>query len=261
MGTIKSDCTVGVVACGYECDDLIDRVLEPWKKFSKENIIFSGVYAPFIEWYKLFGGSLGETPSWYEHHKEMFKYFSVPSKAGTEAEIRNIALEPLLKKEECDYIFLLDLSDEIYTIEEIERIFSFVKFHPEISWFSLRFKNYVFKETQWLEGFNPPRVFSTRADGLVLKDFYFDNDIRYIDPYRQEIVDYKTLPSLLVPKNIAFIKHLTWLNNERSRRKYEYQIRHFGHCSYKWNYDTQELEFDDEYFLKYNLSKPKINLD
>jgi hypothetical protein len=54
------------------------------------------------------------------------------------------------------------------------------------------------------------------------------------------------------------VKHLTWMH-ENGKSKYEYQMKHFGACSYKWNYQKNELEFNEDFFIRNNVTKPKIN--
>ena len=38
-------------------------------------------------------------------------------------------------------------------------------------------------------------------------------------------------------------------------------MKHFGHCGYKWNYELNKLEFNQEYYLKNNEKTPIINYE
>ena len=57
--------------------------------------------------------------------------------------------------------------------------------------------------------------------------------------------------------------HHSWNNLERSKKKIDYQIKHFGHgnsnyCSFKFNQEKNCIEFNDEYFLLTGEKKPDI---
>jgi hypothetical protein len=50
---------IGILLCGFECDELIDQVLTPWLEVKNKNIddqfIFSCVYGQFKEYADFFG--------------------------------------------------------------------------------------------------------------------------------------------------------------------------------------------------------------
>jgi ribosomal protein L6P/L9E len=50
---------------------------------------------------------------------------------------------------------------------------------------------------------------------------------------------------------------MTWLHSN-GKDKYEYQMKHFGHCGYKWNYETNQLELNLEFYAKNKIDIPKI---
>jgi hypothetical protein len=78
-----------------------------------------------------------------------------------------------------------------------------------------------------------------------------------------EIIDHAELSSLTIPKSLCWITHKTWISNEKTRLKTEYQKKHFGSsfCSYRWNYSENKLEFNPEYFQKFNKTFPKVLTD
>jgi hypothetical protein len=55
---------------------------------------------------------------------------------------------------------------------------------------------------------------------------------------------------VIIPISIGKeIQHFSWLNNEKSKKKCEYQKRHFsGVCGYKWNEKENKLEFNELYY-------------
>ena len=178
-----------------------------------------------------------------------------------EHEARNFALDNLRKQ--VDYFWLVD-GDEVYTEEQIDNIIQYIQDNP-VAWYKLCLKNYVFDKNSYMEEpFCPPRIFSSHYNGDFSPRFVWDNDMGYQRLGSNQLVDYRNLPTLTVPKEVAWIDHYSWLNDEVGRRKVKYQRRHFGHCSFKWvqNYislhDQGRLEFDDEYFEKMGKSKPKI---
>ena len=64
-----------------------------------------------------------------------------------------------------------------------------------------------------------------------------------------------------VPENLTFIKHYSWLSNERSRLKIEYHQKHFGACSFIWNYNQNKIEINYPYYNMTGYSKPILQKD
>jgi hypothetical protein len=177
--------------------------------------------------------------------KNQLRFFS-------EAETRDFALRYLLSQK-VDLVWLLD-GDEIYRAGQIESIISYIRKNDLADWYSINFKNYIFDGKVWLGGFHPPRVFWTnRRQGV--SNFYSDNVILYGDGSRSN-----ELQGIIIPEEIAHIKHLTWLN-VNGKKKYEYQMKHFGECSYIWNYEENKLELNEEYYEKYGQQPPCLNHD
>ncbi|MGA9770432.1 MAG: hypothetical protein WBV94_15440 [Blastocatellia bacterium] len=177
--------------------------------------------------------------------KSQLRFFSEP-------ETRDFALRYLLA-EKVDLLWLLD-GDEIYEAWQIESIINYVCKNKLADWYSINFKNYIFDGKVWIDGFHPPRIFWTnRSQGI--RKFYSDNVILYCDGRRSV-----ELPCIIIPEQIAHIKHLTWLY-ANGKKKYEYQMKHFGECSYVWNYEESKLEFNEEYYKKYAQQLPLLNYD
>lgn len=240
----------GILLTAYACEDTLRRCLEPWIKLQ---FPISAVSVPFEEYKDVEQNNEATTEILIEEGLGIFE-----PKFIKEHEARNLALSKLLESN-VDYIWLLD-GDEIYTEEQIKRIIEFVEAHEDICWFSIPFKNFVFDENQYVEGFCPPRIFHTNYQNCKLLKAYWDNDFLY--SYKDSEISYKQLSTLSIPKKISNIKHLTWLNNERSKKKVEYQMKHFkGVCSYAWNKAENKLEFNQDYYFSRSLLPPKIIRD
>ncbi len=246
----------GIIGCFYKCANDLDKVLDPWITLkSTRKFTITAVNALFKENAELGRGLDDEETRKIISSKNLdYTYFSpVPL---SEIEARNRCLKYLLF-EDVDYIWLLD-GDEFYTVDDINNIISYVSDHGQTGnkkdcFYSINFKCYIFDGKQWVDDFCPPRIFNNRIhDGI--DRFYWDNDIVYRDS-----TNYKQLKEVKIPKDIAHIRHMTWLNIN-GKEKYEYQMKHFGKCSYKWNYEEGKLEFDLEYYEKHNTPIPKIHV-
>ena len=249
---------IGIIAQGRNCADVLDDVLAPWIEAMKKHDIFICLTsATFKEMEKL-----GEGPKNTDNTEEKFWEYNrkhpnniiqiVFNKYASEAESRNAARQEL-QKLGVDLIWLLDLSDEYYTVEQIDNIIKFVKSEPFSIWFRLSFKNYVFdKKTYLTQPFTPPRIWRTNLGGYKLVECVYDNDFIYTNAIGAQISD-KQLSNYIIPKSVAWIKHHSWLSDERSKGKILYQTSHFSHgagCSYRWNDKEDKLEWNPVYFKK-----------
>jgi hypothetical protein len=255
---------IGILGCGYACDEGLNERLETWFEYvnsafgfvlggkPKEEFVFSFVSAKFKEYddldIKQDNTKTIQKLSQYIQEKKI-QYLEVPDKSLLEHQARNLALNHLLE-EGCDWVFLLDLSDEFYTQENISKILSYInrednKFYY---WFSIPMKNYIFSGKEWIAGFCPPRVFRTKLQNTIIDKCFWDNDIQYKN--EKNIIDYRVLPSRSIPLNQinGGIRHMTWLHTN-GEFKEKYQRKHFnGICSYKFNKEKGLLEFDSDYY-------------
>lgn len=160
-----------------------------------------------------------------------------------------------------DLIWILD-GDEFYTKNQVARIIEYVDSKPFIDVFNMPFKNYIFYGDEYIEGFCPPRIYrSVLNNGWNFDHFYDENDGQYLDEngfiHTLNDVCQKSIPKKTIDGGI---KHMTWLHSN-GEKKYKYQMDYYGHCSYYWNEKTQKLEFNKDYYKKYNLPLPKILKD
>jgi hypothetical protein len=262
---------IGILACLFNCAANLESVLRPWFDLKLRGpgvelkiAAVSGMFKEYAELgYEQDALDIETARELLRHEKYPFDYLSLINNPHSitdksqlrffsEAETRDFALRYLLA-EKVDLLWLLD-GDEIYEEAQIESIISYIRKNEPADWYSINFKNYIFDGKVWIDGFHPPRVFRTDR-GQGIRKFYSDNVILYCDGRRSV-----ELMGLIIPEEIAHIKHLTWLDTD-GRKKYEYQMRHFGECSYVWNYKENKLEFNEEYYKKYEQQLPRLNYD
>jgi len=274
---------IGVIFCCYGTPEYISPCLENWLKLKdKYNIKIAAVHGQFKEYHtngvedndydtqiKLKDLNFNKQIDYLYIQNDYNVFYPDSIKYNgyifqTESEIRDKGLQYLLK-ENVDYIWLLDL-DEFYTEEQIKSIIEYIDdgCNQFYCWWSIPMKNYIFSGKEYIKGFSPPRIFKTKFnDFLNLNKFYFDNDISYIRNPMNANVSYKELPNKKIPdsKIAGGVSHKTWLHSN-GEQKVNYQIKHFnGICSYKFNKEKGELEFDKNYYIKYNIPIPEVYED
>lgn len=229
---------IGLIFTGFNTRETVRESLSPFLEDLRFDIV--AVSVPFKEYKDDFYDD-GTT--------EILKSYNIrlitEPKFIFEAEARNLAIEALPVY--VDYYWLVD-SDEIYTKQQIDNIIDYVENNPSMS-YSLCFKNFV-KDSYMKKPFIPPRIFVSRKGEYKNLKFYWDNDVSWNG------ISYKNLQHITIPQHVAWIDHYTWLDNESSRRKVEYQKKHFGHCSFKW--EKGHLEFDEEYYKKTGEEIPEL---
>ncbi len=265
--------TLGIIFCAYGNSDYVKPCLEPW--LNRNDIVIAAVHGQFKEYNE---NGIKDEDEQTIHHLIEFEarqaidflyiqnepWINLPKIYQTEAEIRDKGLQFL--KDKCDFVLLLDL-DEFWTTKEIDNLFEYInrKETDLYTWHSICYKNYILDGKRWVDDFCPPRLFKTvtNYNGYLCKldKFFYDNDVYYDTGHSGgNNISYKLLPNKSIHKDLIFCKHLTWLHSN-GKNKYEYQMKHFGHCGYKWNYETNLLEINEEFYLKNNLNLPVIYED
>lgn len=244
---------IGIIYCGFNTEEYVLDTIAPWiKAKGRHDLSIAAVSIPFQEYFFLNQGEDNTTQILRDLNKEgKIDFLFTEPKYVKENVARNLGLFSLLNNKP-DIIMLVD-SDEFYTQESIDKIFQYVKDTPEHVCYEIHLKNYIFDGKTWLDGFHPPRIFRTdRHKGI--NQFYWDNDLLFNDS-----TTHKGVSSITIPKEVAHIKHMTWLNNEKSKLKTQYHLKHFGACSYRWNNETDSLELDLEYYDKHNYPRPVVH--
>jgi hypothetical protein len=247
--------TIGVLLTAYNSEKYIDECLEPWLNLKDELDIFigcnSGMFKDYLD--------LGFKPN---NKKTLSKLVekNLDFLVATGSKIlldedtsRNTVLNTM--KKDCDLIWILD-SDEFYKEDEIRNILKVISETPQYDWYSINFRNFTLTENLWTDGYCPPRIFRTdRYDGI--SHFYFDNHIFYNNG---EVFDHK--PNLSIPRNIAWVKHYTWLESDpRTKEKIKYQNHRFpGGCSFEWNEDSDnKLKLSNIFYEGRGIEAPVLH--
>jgi hypothetical protein len=174
----------------------------------------------------------------------------------TEIEARSAALRWLVNQG-VEVLVQID-ADEFYTNLDISNIFRFVESQPYISWFRLCLKNYVFDNNTYLkEPFTPPRIHRVEAGTYRVHSFNQDNDVAYGGRITRDITNQERFSSMTIPQSIAWISHSSWLSNQRSKKKIEYQWARWGCCSYRWDHIKNVLAFDTDFYHSKGLPLPE----
>jgi hypothetical protein len=253
---------IGISAIGYECKEHLEKVLSPWRKLRLKypnQFFISVAHGLFPETSDLgfpilsTDGTIEDLENYY--NSGIIDNLYILQEPAYEKDIRNVTLKSLLSID-IDYLWLLDLQDEIYTEKEILSIISFIENEEFIPTFKINFKNYVFDMNHYVNDFIAPRIWNNKLHKGVDK-FFYDNEIIFNDGSRAD-----QLSTKIIPNNIAFIKHLSWVGSkEYLTRKIEFQKRHYGQCSYLWNNEKDCLDFDLTYYKKYSKLRPEVYKD
>lgn len=260
---------IGLIYCAYNCEKYLEESLKNWifarkDKLEGNEFVICAVSVPFEEYISenIPADKTIDLLTEYYNRFEIDNLITEP-KYVKEHIIRDKALQYLLQQG-CTDIVLFD-GDEFITLEQLTDIINFVKLEPWISWFSFSYKNFVFDKNTYLkDAFTPPRWFRVKTNGYELKQFYWDNDAIYYgvmnknSQFINKTISYKELPNKVISKFTVFLDHYTWLNDERSKQKVAYQLKHFGHCSFAWDDSKGGLIFDENFYKQNNLDLPKL---
>lgn len=242
----------GVIFCGFNCADTLESALSPWiqareQRLGGNKISICAVSVPFIG----FGDCRAHDNThfllnqfWSRYEIDHVISHETPMK---ETAARGEALKWLVERG-VDATFLVD-ADEFYTIDEISRIFAFAESHPQIAAFRGSLKNYVEASGQrayLTEPFTPLRLHRVRYGTYVADSFYDDNGVLYRGTITRDFKRDIDLPVLTIPRNVAWTRHESWGNNERSRKKIAYQLegRRWPSCSFAWDDEQGGLIFN-----------------
>lgn len=255
---------IGIILSVHEAADQLNRFIKPWleyqEKYKNHEIIFSIVHACFKENHEAGAqiysqdGTMDILGSWWKKHKiEFYNILDVPA---SEHDARNVALVPLISAG-CDYI-LSTAPDEFFEVEQIDRLFNYIVKDPFIAVYRINYKNLVFTSNQWIDGFCPNRIWKVISGQNHLIKFNYDDNTIYEVKERGPIQD-GFLSCKIVPKEICWPIHETWLDNERSHKKVLYQRARWGKdgCSFDWKND--HLVFSLDYYKRIDRHPPIIN--
>lgn len=247
---------LGIIFCGFNEINYVRDSIAPWIEAKKRHDIYiASVSIPFLEYkatpFADYDDGTGQVLKELWMNGKIESHYDKP-KFIKEHDARNLPFQYLKQVSNVDYIMLVD-ADEIYTAEQIDFIFKYVQERPKIDCFKIFLKNYIMDGTKWVDNFCPPRIFKMVSDTAgTSRGFFWDNDVVYLNG-----MTHQHLPMDVIPRDQLFVKHMSW-TNDKGKRKVEYQMIHFGSCSYKWNEEKQSLEIDYSYFDKIGEPHPTI---
>ena len=248
----------GIIWVGHQCEDMLERSLSPWIEARKSRLgghdfVICAVSVPFEGFSQ--DGPQDDTVEallarrvggQIDHLISNLRMDGVDdNRKWKETEARGEALQWLVCQG-CDLTFMVD-ADEFYTSTDIFRILKFVEVYPLVDWFKISLHNAVFNEKTFLkEPFAPPRIHRVKVRGYQADSFWDDNNVLYCGTITRDLKRDIDLCCKTIPRSVAYPTHLSWLDNERSRKKCEYQESRSWKCSFRWNYDTGHLEWNPE---------------
>jgi hypothetical protein len=244
---------VGILGCFYKKAEYVKDCLAPWIFFRRDNPD-SRIAITHHQFREVLDDNYDfETFSEIMLYSKLIDFLSSECIEKekfpmNEAQVRNIALRYLLEQD-LDYIWLLDL-DEFYTEKQIYSILDFVV-NNDADVYRINMKNYVFDGKTYIRGFCPLRIYHARD----IVGLHWDNDAVFKDGST-----YHSKKMIDIPESVAFIKHLTWLNSD-GKEKVAYHMKHFGHCSYRWNEDNKTLEINPDYYIRMGERVPELFKD
>jgi hypothetical protein len=248
----------GILCNFYGFPEYLDKVLSSWIGVEKD-LVFAASSCKFNEYLDINYVKEDKITKLKLENEYKHKFpFIYTDTVSNDSVVRNPPLQFLLQQN-VDYIWLLD-EDEFYSVEEINNIINFVEQQEFISYFKINFKNFFNDENHWVDGFCPPRIFKTKFNNFKLNSFYYENDVYYVDQNNYQI-NYKDLSNLSIPKSIAHVNHYSWCGDKSFlQNKVKYQnYRYKGICSYKWNFEKDCLDFNEDFYKMTNQSIPEIN--
>lgn len=237
---------IGVIFCSYGTLDLTPASLAPWlaakaSRLDGHEFLVAAVSCPFSGFPDAKDDGTVESlrkclDEGQIDHLET-NSFPIP-----ETEARGRVLH-WLAGHGCELSIMVD-SDEFWTADQISKALSFMESRPHLAWVRVCLKNYVFDTKTYLaEPFSPPRIHRLFYRGVhphSAVGFEQDNDVWYEQRAGGPRVSQGQLPSATVPRSQVWVRHHSWLSNERSRKKIEYQLigRKWPSCSFSWD-DTK----------------------
>jgi hypothetical protein len=249
---------IGIVAVGYQCENL-NEILCPWIKLKNlypNEITISITSALFKEQW-----DLGKTYSNNKMEKEVdsllsnkdVDYFNIVKTPILDFQSRNHCWENL-KKHDLDLVWQLDIFDEYYSFEEIVKTINWISEENLYDTYHINFKNYIgVNKDRYVLDFAPARINWVKKNNGI-KNWYWDNWLEYNNGKKSELSSRK-----IIPKAICNPKHLSWVGSKEFLiNKINYQHKAIGCCSYSWNNEKQDLDFDYNYYRRFNISIPEI---
>lgn len=240
---------LGIIYLSYGRPELEEKALGPFISLREKNICkIAAASSIFPEYLNLI-----EDKETYKRLKKLkddnkIDYLYNNAIVFSEASLRTVLLNQLL---DCELIMLLD-ADELIDEESISKVIEFVNKFPDIYYFDMAFRNYVFDDKHYLDDIYFKRLFRNFKDDPI-KQVYWDCDFEWNSGKD------KDKPRMKIPSHICRVEHLSWIG-EQAKNKVKYQEKHFGanFCSYKWNEQENKLEFNEKFYEMTGQPIPRV---
>lgn len=255
---------VGITFIGYECMELMPRALAPWIDIRKdggipqvESLKISLSHGCFEETAKL-GFPILSTDGCHIWMKDRERAGDVDNAIIYSNPMKEYDMwsgNYHWMKDDIDFLVMLN-HDEMWTLTEIQKLFSFIEFNPLVDYYKVNFKNYCINEQTWVDDFIVPRMWWVKRNS-GLKGFYKDELVEYNDGSR----DFQRAFGI-IPSSLIFPKHLTWVGSKAYlQRKLNFQALRFGSCSYSWDEQNDCLKLNDDFYARFPVTKPQLHHD
>lgn len=254
---------IGVIFCAWQSEDLLAASLVPWvaarrARLGGHEYVICAVACPFVGFPQT---PLDNTLPMLVDARDRHEIDGIVTQSEPikETDARGRALGWLMAQG-VDIIYQAD-ADEYPTESDIARIMAFVEATPLTAWYRLSLKNLVFDEhTHLVEPFTPPRIHRARVGGYRVHSFWDDNNVTYGGVITRDLKRDVDFASMTVPKETAWVRHASWLSNERSRQKCAYQVSRGWLSSFRWD-DQRGLCFNEAFYAKRGLPPPEVARD
>lgn len=241
----------GVLFVGFNTEDLVHQSIAPWIaareiKLGGHEYVICAISLPFAGFPN---DSEDNTTNILRQYRDEGKidYLVTEPRNIPETAARSMGLR-FLKERGVTHSWQAD-SDEMITVENIKAIADYVARDEWTTWWRLSLKNYVGDDKHYLvDPFQPSRIHRINAGAYVAHSFSQDNDICYGGGITRDLKPQEAFSSKTISKEIAWIRHATWGNDLRSKKKIEYQRLRWGCCSFRWNDELNRLEWDEAYY-------------
>lgn len=229
---------IGLIYCGFNTEEYIEKSLRPWIEARQNHLVgndymLCAVSVPF-EGFDV--GACDNTHTQLYQHLQNgeIDHLITSDKPMKETEARGAALKWLVAQG-VETLVQWD-SDELATTDQIAKILSFIAANPFTDCFRFSYKNLVFTENQYLaEPFTPMRAHRVKSGSYVADSFYDDNNVLYRGTITRDFKRDIDRVVKTIPKSLVWIKHATWISNERSHKKVLYQQARNWKCSFSWD--------------------------
>ncbi len=259
MSNSNKGLRIGILMIGYNCVEHLKKVITPWLSVRSElpelvsDVKICFTYGIFEETAKLGfpqispDGTMDVLKELKDRKILDHVFFTEGPQKENEMWNKNLLF---LKSQGPDILIMLN-ADEIWTIEQIEKMLIFVNRNKLVDYFKVNFKNYCINYKTYVDDFIVPRIWRNKVH-KGLKGSYKDDLMEWEDGKKDV-----QCSCLTIPRALCFVKHYSWVGSEEYlKRKVAFSSLRYGLCSYSWDEQNNCLKLNDEYYSKLNIPKP-----